>query len=122
MGLPDRIEQPVVRVATCSSTKNHLVEFGSNRKSKSRRRSIRGRKEPELDSSDSQQSDEPRETQPVVTSENGVGTSRILEDINEEIKQDSTRSGLPIQHPRIRFDDTQIFIEPDWKVDDYNII
>ena len=78
--------------------------------------------EPELDPSDSQQSDESRETQPVVTSKNGIGTSRILEDISEEIRQDLMRSGLPTQHPRVRFDDTLVFIELKRKVDDYNII
>ena len=73
MGLPDTIEEPILKVETCSSTKNRVEESKSSRKSKNRRRSTRSRKEPESDPSDSQQSDEPRETQLVATSENGIG-------------------------------------------------
>ena len=122
MRLPDRIEESVLRIATYSSTKNQVVEFDSNKKNKNRRRNARGRKEPELDPSDSQQSDEPRKTQIVETLENGVGNNRIPEDISEEVRQDLTRSSLPTQHPRVRFNDTPVFIEPEQKVDDYNII
>ena len=122
MGLPDRIEEPVLRIETRSSTKNRVEETKSNRKNKNKRRSARNRKEPESDPSDSQQSDEPRETQPVATSENGVGTSRIPKDINEEVRQDLTRSDLPTQHLRVKFDDIPIFIEPERKADDYDVI
>ena len=97
-------------------------QVSNRRKNKNRHRSTRGRKEPESDPSDSQHSDEPRETQPVVTSENGVGASRIPEDISEEVRQDLIRSSLPIQHLRVRFDDTPVFIELERKVDDYDII
>ena len=58
----------------------------------------------------------------MATSENGIGTSRIPEDICEEVKQELSRSGLPTPHPRVRFDDTLVFIEPERKVDDYDII
>ena len=122
MGLPDRIEESVCRIATYSSTKNHLAETSSNRNSKNRCRSVRVRKELESDPSDSQQSDEPRETQHVATSENGVGTSRIPEDISEEVRQELSRSGLPTLHPKVRFDDTPVFIELERKVDDYDVI
>ena len=122
MGLPNRIEELVLRVATHSSTKNHLAKSCNSRKSKNKRRSFRGRKKPESDSSDSQQLDEPRETQPIATSENGVGTSRIPEDISEEIRHELTRSDLPTPHPRVRFDDIPVFIEPKRKVDDYDIV
>ena len=122
MGLPNRIETLVYRVATCSSTKNHLIESGSNRNSKNKHRSIRERKEPDSDLSDFQQCVEPRGTQSIETLENGIGTNRILEDISEEVRHELSRSSLPIPHPRIRFDDTPVFIEPKWKVDDYNII
>ena len=54
--------------------------------------------------------------------ENGVGISRVPEDISEEVRQDLTRSGLPTQLSRVRFDDTPVFIEPTRKVDDYDII
>ena len=111
MGLPDRIEESVLRVSIRSSTKNQVEESKSSRKNKNRCRSTRSRKEPESDPSDSQQSDAPRETQPATTSENGVGTSRILEDICEEVRQDLTRSGLPTQHLRVWFNDTPVFIE-----------
>ena len=87
VGVPDRIEESVCRVATCSSTKNRLVESSSNKNSKNKRRSIRESRESELDPSDFQQLDESRETQPIATSENAVGTNRILKDISEEVKQ-----------------------------------
>ena len=122
MGLPNRIEEQVHRGATCSSTKNHLGEFGSNRNSKNKHKSVRERKEPDSNQIDSQQLDEPRGIQPIATSENVVVTSRIPEDINEEVKQELSRSSLPTPHVRIRFYDTPVFIEPEQKVDDYNII
>ena len=95
MGLLDRIEELIFRIATHSSTKNRLVETNSSRNSKNKHRSVRVRKEPESDPSDFQQSNEPRETQPVATSENGVGTSRISKDMNIEVKQKVSRSDLP---------------------------
>ena len=81
-GLLGRIEESVLRIATCSSTKNHLAKSGSSRKNKSRCRNTRGRKKSESDLSDSQQLNELRKTQPVATLENGVGTSRIPKDIS----------------------------------------
>ena len=122
MELPDKIEEAVHQVETRSSTKNRIAETKNSRKSKSKWKSNRNRKEPESDPSDSQQSDEPRGTQPVATLENRVGTSRLPEDISEEVRQDLTRSGLPTQLPRVRFDDTLVFIEPERKTDDYDII
>ena len=86
MGLPYRIEESVLRIATRSSIKNHIEESSSNRKNKSRRRSTRRRKELESNPGDFQQSDEPKKTRPVATSENGVGTNRIPKDINEEVR------------------------------------
>ena len=58
----------------------------------------------------------------MATSENGVETSRIPEDISEEVRQELSRSGFQTPHRRIRFDDTLVFIELEWKVDEYNII
>ena len=112
VGLPDRIEESVLRIATHSSTKNRLVDTSSNKKSRTRK-SARRKEELESDPSNSQQSDEPRKTQPIATSKNGVGTSRISKDISEEVRQELTRSNLPIPHPRVRFNDTPIFIEPE---------
>ena len=86
MELPDRIEEPVLRIKTRSSTKSRVEESNGSRKSRNKHKSARNRKEPESDPSDSQQSDEPRETQSIATSENGLGTSRIPEDINEEVR------------------------------------
>ena len=57
-----------------------------------------------------------------MASENGVGTNRIPEDINKEVRQDLTRSGLPTQIPRVRFDDTPVFIELERKMDEYDVI
>ena len=58
----------------------------------------------------------------MATSKNGVGTSRILEDINEEVKQELSRSNLQIPYPRVRFDDILVFIESERKVNEYDII
>ena len=122
MELLDKVEKPVLRVETHSSTKNRVEEPKSSRKSRNKRRSARSRKELESDPSDSQQSNNLGKTKPIATSENGVGTSRIPEDINEEVRQDLTRSELPTQLQRVRFDDTPVFIESERKVDDYDII
>ena len=61
-------------------------------------------------------------TQSIATSENGVEARRIPEDISEEVREDLTRSGLRTPHPRVRFDDNPVFIEPERKVDDYDIV
>ena len=58
----------------------------------------------------------------MATSENGIGTSTIPEDIIEEVRQELSRFGLQTPHPRVRFDDTPVFIELEQKVDEYNII
>ena len=84
MGLPDKIEESVNRVTLRSSTKDRVEEPREDRRSKNRRRKTRSRKEP--DPSDSQESDDPEVSRPVATSENGVGTSRIPEDISEEVR------------------------------------
>ena len=122
MGLPNRVEDSVCRVVTCSFTKNRLAEFGSSRNSKNKCRSVRTSKEPESDLSDSHQSDEPRETQPVATSKNGIESSRIPKDINKEVRHELSRFDLQTPYLRVRFDDTPIFIESKQKVDEYNII
>ena len=122
MELPDRIKESVCRVAICSSTKNCLVETDSSRNSINKHRSVRKSRQPDSEPSDSHQSDKPREFQPMATSKNGVGTSRILEDINEEVKQELSRSNLQIPYPRVRFDDILVFIESERKVNEYDII
>ena len=86
MGLPDRVEESVHKLATCSSTKNHLAKFGSSRNSKNKCGSVRERKEPDSDPSDSQQLNEPRRTWPKGTSKNGIETNRIPKDISEEVR------------------------------------
>jgi hypothetical protein len=122
VGLPDRLEEAVLRVVTRSSTRKEDVELGKNRKKKNRRKDIRSRTEPESDPSDSQKSDDPGETSPRANSENGVEARGIPEDISEEVRRDLTRSGLRTPLPRVRFDDTPVFIEPERKVDDYDIV
>ena len=122
MGLLDRVEESVCRVATRSSTKNRLTETNSNRNNKNKCRGVRKSRQPNLETSDSHQLNEPREPQPIATSENGVGTSRILEDISEEVRQELSRSGLQTPHSRIRFNNTPIFIESKGKVDEYDIV
>ena len=75
-----------------------------------------------MEPSDSHQSDEPRESQSMATSKNGVGTSRISKDISDKIKQELSRSSLQTPHLKVRFDDTPIFIELEQKVDENDII
>ena len=58
----------------------------------------------------------------MATSENRIETNRISKDINKEVKQELSRSGLQTPHPRVRFDDTPIFIVSERKVDEYDII
>lgn len=48
--------------------------------------------------------------------------SRIPEDIREEFKLELSRSGLQSPHTRVRFNDTPVFIEPERKVDEYDIL
>ena len=116
------IDESVLRVATRSSTRKDEVESGRSRKKKVRRKDSRSRTEPESDPSDSQKSDEPREIPPVATAENGVEARGIPEDISEEVRQDLTRSDLRTPHPKVTFDDNPVFIEPELKVDDYDIV
>ena len=122
MELLDRVEELVCRVATHSSTKNHLAKVGSNRNSKNKCKSVRKNRELDSKPSDSHQSAKPRESQPMATLENGVETSRIPKDISEEVKQELSRSGLQTPHLRVRFDDTPEFIESEREVDEYDII
>ena len=122
MELPNRIEEAVLRVATRSSTRREEENPGRSRRKKNRRKNLRSREEPEPDPSDSEQTEEPGETQPIETSENGVEARGIPEDISEEVRQDLTRSGVRTPHPRVRFDDNPVFIEATQKVDDYDII
>ncbi len=118
MELPNRIEEAVLRVATRSSTRREEENPGRSRRKKNRRKNPRSREEPEPDPSDSEQVEEPEETPPIATSENGVEARGIPEDISKEIRQDLTRSGLHTPHPRVRFDDNPVCIEAIQKVDD----
>ena len=86
MELPNKIEELVHRVVTCSSTKNCTIETSSSRNSKNKCSGGRKSRQLNLELNDSYQSDKPRVSQSMAISENGVGTSRIPEDISKEVR------------------------------------
>ena len=126
MELPDRIEQPVHRVATRSSTKNRELE----RRARKDRRRTRARKVGEPDDSSSDSSfnletiREPDQVTPIAAVEKGIEKSRIPRDITREVREDLADLGLtPKPSSRtIRFDEIPVIIQPDLKPDEYDII
>ena len=123
MELLVRIEQPVHRVATQSSTKNRELE----RRARKGRRRTRSREVGELDDSSSDSSFSPKEpdqTTPIVVVAKGVEEDRIPRDISRE-----TRKVLAEPEPSpktsgrtVRFDEIPVIIQPDPKPDEYDII
>ena len=125
MELPLRVEQPVHRVATRSSTKNRELE----RRSRKDRRRTRSKKvgEPDDSSSDSSFSPEtirePKQVTPIAAIEKGVEENRIPEDVSREVREELADPELtPKPSGRtVRFDETPVII-PDLKPDEYDII
>ena len=126
MELLVRIEQPVNRVATQSSTKNWELERRA-RKDRHRTRS-RKSKEPDdsgLDSSFGPETiREPDKVTPITLVEKAVEENRILKDVSREVRKDLEESGQTSDPPnrRVRFDETPVVIQPDLKPDEYDII
>ena len=126
MELPIRIEQPVDRVATRSSTKNRELE----RRARKDRHRARSRKvgEPDDNSSDSSFSletmREPDQVTPIASVEKGVEEKRIPRDVSREVRKDLTEPEPLIKPPdrTVRFDETLVIIQPDLKPDEYDII
>ena len=126
MELPIRIEQPLHRVVTRSSTKNRELE-GRARKD---RRRARSRKvgEPDDSSLDSSFSPEtmrqPDQITPIASVEKGVEENRIPRDISREVRKDLAEPEHSLKPPSrtVRFDETPVIIQPDLKPDEYNII
>ena len=126
MELPDRIEQPVHRVATRSSTKNRELE----RRARKGRRKTRSRKVGEPDDSSSDSSfnpeikNEPEQTTPIATVEKGVEESRTPRDISREVRKDLANLEITpkTSAKTVRFDETPVIIQPDLKPDEYDII
>ena len=126
MGLSVRIEQPVHRVATRSSTKNRELE----RRARKDRRRTRSREEREPDDSSSDSSFspeieiEPNRLTPIVVVEKEVGEDRIPRDISRETREVLAESKpTPKTSGRtVRFDEIPVIIQPDPKPDEYNII
>ena len=126
MELPDRIEQPVHRVATRSSTKNRELE----RRARKDRHKTRSRKvgEPDDSSSDSSFSleikNEPEQTTPIATVEKGVEESRIPRDISREVRKDLANLEITpkTSAKTVRFDEIPVIIQPDLKPNEYDII
>ena len=126
MELPVRLEQPVHRVATQSSTKNRELE----RRARKDRCRARSRKvgEPDDNSLDSSFSPETAkesdQATPIVAVEKGVEENRIPRDINREVRNDLAE---PEPTPKtsgrtVRFDEIPVIIQPDLKLDEYDII
>ena len=121
-----RIEQPVHRIATRSSTKNRELE----RRARKDRRRTRSRKvgEPDDSSSDSSLSLEiarkPKQVTPIAEVEKGVEENRIPRDVSREVREDlaDPEHTLKPTSRTIRFDETPVIIQPDLKPDEYDII
>ena len=126
MELPVRLEQPVHRVATRSSTKNRELE----RRARKDRRRARLRKvgEPDDSSSDSSLSlettREPEQVIPISEVEKGVEENRIPRDVSREVREDLVDPEHTFKPTNriVRFDETPVIIQPDLKPDEYDII
>ena len=126
MELPVRIEQPVHRIATRSSTKNRELE----RRARKDRCRIRSRKseEPDDSSSDSSFSPEtmrePDQATPIAQVEKGVEENQIPRDISREVREKLGEPEQALNPPsrKVRFDETPVIIQPDLKPDKYDII
>ena len=120
MELPVRVEESVHRVVTCSSTKNRAHE----RKHCRAKVRTRSNKLDDLSSRSSDPEPEPESVQPRATLQKGVEESRIPRDISIEVKDDLERTNLGIvaEPKKVRFDDVPVIIEPEAKLDDYDII
>ena len=124
MELLVRIEQPVHRVATRSSTKNWELE----RRARKGRRRTRSREVGEPDDSSSDFSPEiakeADQATPIVAVEKEVEEDRILRDISREVREDLAEPELtPKPSGKIvKFDEVPVIIQPDLKPDEYDII
>ena len=126
MELPLRVEQPVHRVATWSSTKNRELE----RRARKDRRRTKAKKEedPDGSSSDSSFSQEtvrkPESAPPIVSVEKGVEENRIPRDVSSKLREDLVELDQTLILPsrKVRFDETPVVIQPDSKPDEYDII
>ena len=126
MELPVRVEQPIHRVATWSSTKNQELE----RRARKDRRRARSRKvgEPDDSSSDSSFSPEttrePDQVTSIVVVEKGVEENQIPRDVSREVREDLTdpEHTLKPASRTVRFDETPVIIQLDLKLDEYDII
>ena len=124
--LPLRVEQPVHRVATWSSTKNWELE----RRTRKDRCRIRSRKaeDPDRSSSDSSFSLETMRKPDQITSiaqvEKGVEENRIPRDVSREVREDlvEPEQTLNPTSRKVRFDETPVIIQSDLKSDEYDII
>ena len=119
MELPESREEPVLRVATRNSTKTQADRRKSR---KEKRRS--GRLQPESILSDSDHSVRVEHQPSVVEVEKGVAAQVLPMDISQEVRK---ALESPIEKPqtgskRVAFSDTPVFIKPEIKVDEYDIV
>ena len=121
-----RVEQPIHRIATRSSTKNQELE----RRARKDRRRTRSRKLGEPDDSSSNLSfspetiKEPDQVTPIAAVEKGVDENQIPRDVSREVREDlaDPEHTLRPSGRTVRFDETPVIIQLDLKTDEYEII
>ena len=124
--LPIRIEQPIHRVSTRSSTKNRELE----RKARKDKRRVRSRRLEGSDDSGSDSSFSPKATTqlnpviPIAPVEKGMEENRIPKDISREVRKEleESRQTPDLLILKVRFDETSVIIQSDIKPDEYEII
>jgi len=119
--LLDKQEETVHRVATRSSTKSR-VERHKDRERRRKERSKTGIASTDPEEGDSNHSVRIESTQPIENFEKGV--ERYPTDVSQEVRRSLGNNVVnpePIQR-KVTFDDIPVVINPDLKVDEYDII
>ena len=121
MELPVEIVTPVNRVSTRSSTKKDKVSDPRARKPRRKAKKSREAKDAREDHSELSQESE---VAPVATSKEGVTRSRIPMDVSTEIREQLAKqiSNTDPSPQKVPFSDVPVIIEPERKLDDYDII
>ena len=121
MELPVEIVAPVNRVSTRSSTKKDKVSDPRARKPRRKAKKSWEAKDAREDHFDSSQESK---VELVATSEKGVARSWIPMDVSTELREQLAKqiSDSDPSPRKVRFSDVPIIIEPERKLDDYDII
>ena len=104
-------------------TKNR-VDRHRHRKRQGKEKSGSGRVNDNLDLSNSNHSKKEDLTRPIVELEKGVGHQLISIDNNQKVREelDQPAELSELIQWKVTFDDTPIFVNPDLKVDKYDIV